>query len=104
MKKINFLLAAFLLLAGFSSCQKEPQGGENNPQTGGKTLVTATIEALKSGADAEVTNDFWATGDKLKVVLNDNSPISANLIAGQGTTDGSFMATVPAGKTAKYVA
>ena len=102
MKKINFLLAAFLLLAGFSSCQKEPQGGENNPQTGGKTLVTATIEALKSGADAEVTNDFWATGDKLKVVLNDNSPISANLIAGQGTTDGSFMATVPAGKTAKY--
>ena len=68
MKKINFLLAAFLLLAGFSSCQKEPQGGENNPQTGGKTLVTATIEALKSGADAEVTNDFWATGDKLKVV------------------------------------
>ena len=102
MKKINFLLAAFLLLAGFSSCQKEPQGGGNTPQTGGKTLVTATIEALKSGADAEVTNDFWATGDKLKVVLNDNSAISANLIAGQGTTDGSFMATVPAGKTAKY--
>ena len=102
MKKINFLLAAFLLLAGFSSCQKEPQGGENNPQTGGKTLVTATIEALKSGADAEVTNDFWATGDKLKVVLNNNNPISANLIAGQGTTDGSFMATLPAGKTAKY--
>ena len=102
MRKLYFLLAAFLLLAGFSSCQKEPQGGENNPQTGGKTLVTATIEALKSGADAEVTNDFWATGDKLKVVLNDNSAISANLIAGQGTTDGSFMATVPAGKTAKY--
>ena len=102
MRKLSFLLAALLLSAGFSSCQKEPQGGGNTPQTGGKTLVTATIEALKSGAAAEVTNDFWATGDKLKVVLNDNSPISANLIAGQGTTDGSFMATVPAGKTSKY--
>lgn len=102
MRKLYFLLAAFLLLTGFFSCQKEPQGGETNPQTGGKTLFTATIEALKNGADAEVTNDFWATGDKLKVVLSDHSAISANLIAGQGTTDGSFMATVPAGKTAKY--
>ncbi len=102
MRKLYFLLAALLLSAGFSSCQKEPQGGETNPQTGGKTLFTATIEALKNGADAEVTNDFWATGDKIKVVLSDNSAISANLIAGQGTTDGSFMATLSAGMTAKY--
>ena len=102
MRKLYFLLAALLLSAGFFSCQKEPQGGETNPQTGGKTLFTATIEALKNGADAEVTNDFWATGDKLKVVLSDHSAISANLIAGQGTADGSFMATLPAGVTAKY--
>ena len=102
MKKNIFLLAAFLLLAGVSSCQKEPQGEENNPEAGDKTLFTATIEALKNGADAEVTNDFWATGDKLKIVLNDNSAISATLIAGQGTTDGSFMATLSAGMTAKY--
>jgi len=102
MKKIKFLLTAFVLAVSFSSCEKEPQGGENNLQAGGKTLFTATVEALKNGADAEVTNDFWSPGDKIKVVLSDNSAISANLIAGQGTVDGSFMGSLPAGKTAKY--
>ena len=102
MKKIKFLLTALVLAVSFSSCQKELQDGKNNPQAGGKTLFTATVEALKNGADAETTNDFWSPGDKIKVVFSDNSAISANLIAGQGTADGSFMATVPAGKTATY--
>ena len=101
MKKISFLLAALVLSAGLNSCQKETPGGENNQQ-GGKTLFPATIEALKSGADSETQNDFWSPGDKITVVLSDNNTISANLIAGQGTADGSFMGTLPAGKTAKY--
>lgn len=101
MKKISFLLAALVLSAGLNSCQKETPGGEDNQQ-GGKTLFPATIEALKSGADSESQNDFWAPGDKITVVLSDNSTISATLIAGQGTPDGSFMGTLPAGKTANY--
>ena len=103
MKKIYFLSLLSLLFVTMPSCSDELDGGKENPgAAGGRTLFTATVEALQSEADTETQNDFWATGDKLKVVLNDNSPISANLIAGQGTTDGSFMATVPAGKTAKY--
>lgn len=102
MKKIYFLLATLLLSAGFSSCQKEPQGDENDPQTGGKTLFSATVEALKNGVDAEATNDFWSPGDKINVVLNDNTTIVASLIAGQGTEEGSFMGTMPEGKTASY--
>lgn len=103
MKKICFLSLLSLLFVTMPSCSDELEGGKENPgAAGGRTLFTATVEALQSEADTETQNDFWATGDKLKVVLNDNSAISANLIAGQGTTDGSFMGTLPEGKTAKY--
>ena len=103
MKKIYFLSLLSLLFVTMPSCSDELDGGKENPgAAGGRTLFTATVEALQSEADTETQNDFWATGDKLKVVLNDNSAISANLIAGQGTTDGSFMATLSAGMTAKY--
>lgn len=103
MKKICFLSLLSLLFVTMPSCSDELDGGKENPgAAGGRTLFTATVEALQSEADTETQNDFWATGDKLKVVLNDNSAISANLIAGQGTTDGSFMATLSAGMTAKY--
>ena len=85
------------------SCSDELDGGKENPgAAGGRTLFTATVEALQSEADTETQNDFWAPGDKIKLVLNDNSSLSANLIAGQGTESGSFMGTLPEGKTAKY--
>ena len=50
MKKIKFLLTALVFAVSFSSCQKDLQGGENDPQAGGKTLFTATVEALKAGS------------------------------------------------------
>ena len=103
MKKICFLSLLSLLFVTMPSCSDELDGGKENPgAAGGRTLFTATVEALQSEADTETQNDFWATGDKLKVVLNDNSAISANLIAGQGTESGSFMGTLPEGKTATY--
>ena len=103
MKKICFLSLLSLLFVTMPSCSDELDGGKENPgAAGGRTLFTATVEALQSEADTETQNDFWAPGDKIKLVLNDNSSLSANLIAGQGTESGSFMGTLPEGKTAKY--
>ena len=103
MKKICFLSLLSLLFVTMPSCSDELEGGNNNSgAAGGRTLFTATVEALQSEADTETQNDFWAPGDKIKLVLNDNSSLSANLIAGQGTESGSFMGTLPEGKTAKY--
>ena len=103
MKKICFLSLLSLLFVTTPSCSDELEGGNNNSgAVGGRTLFTATVEALQSEADTETQNDFWAPGDKIKLVLNDNSSLSANLIAGQGTESGSFMGTLPEGKTAKY--
>ena len=91
MKKICFLSLLSLLFVTMPSCSDELDGGKENPgAAGGRTLFTATVEALQSEADTETQNDFWAPGDKIKLVLNDNSSLSANLIAGQGTESGSF--------------
>ena len=103
MKKIYFLSLLSLLFVTLHSCSKEElEGGNNNQSSGGKTLFTATIDAFQSEADTESLNDFWSPGDKIKVILNDDSQVVANLIAGQGTESGSFMGSVPAGKTGKF--
>ena len=103
MKKFYFLSLLSLLFVTLHSCNKEePEGGNNNQSSGGKTLFTATIDAFQSEADTEALNDFWSSGDKIKVILNDDSQVVANLIAGQGTESGSFMGSVPAGKTGKF--
>lgn len=103
MKKIYFLSLLSLLFVTLHSCNKEElEGGNNNQSSGGKTLFTATIDAFQSEADTESLNDFWSPGDKIKVILNDDSQVVANLIAGQGTESGSFMGSVPAGKTGKF--
>ena len=99
MKKIYFLSLLSLLLAAFPSCSDELQDG-NNPGTGagGRTLFTATLEGLEH----EETGSFWSPNSKITLVMTDKSTVTANLIAGTGTENGSFMATVPAGKTAAY--
>ena len=102
MKKICFLSLLSLFFVTLHSCNKNEIEGGNGGATGGKTLVSATIEAFQSEGASEALNDFWSPGDKIQVVLSDNSTVVANLIAGQGSESGSFMASVPSGKTAKY--
>ena len=102
MKKIYLLALVSLLSVTFHSCEKEPEGGNNNVTSGGKTLFNATVEALQNVNNPESQNDFWSPGEKIKIVLSDKSQIAASIIAGQGTEDGSFMATMPEGKTASY--
>ena len=97
MKKIYLLSLLSLLLVTFQSCTKEPEN-TNPSSSGGKTLFTATLEGL----EGEETGSFWSPNTKIKVVMTDKSSVVANLIAGTGTENGSFMASVPTGKTPEY--
>ena len=98
MKKIYFLSLLSLLLAAFPSCNKELEDGNKPGTAGGRTLFTATMEGLKH----EETGSFWSPNSKMTLVMTDKSTVTANLISGTGTENGSFMATVPAGKAAAY--
>ena len=79
MKKIYLLALVSLLSVTFHSCEKEPEGGNNNVTSGGKTLFNATVEALQSVNNPESKNDFWSPGEKIKIVLSDKSQIAASL-------------------------
>ena len=97
MKKIYLLSLLSLLFVTFQSCTKEPEN-TNPSSSGGKTLFTATLEGL----EGEETGSFWSPNTKIKVVMTDNSSVVANLVSGSGTENGSFMASVPTGKTPEY--
>ena len=105
MKK-SFLLLTLtlsLLALAFFSCAKNEQsdnnGNSGNNGNGGKVVFTATTENLEQAGDAEA---FWLPGDQIKLVLNDGDSVNATLVDGAGTATGSFVGTIPSGKTALY--
>lgn len=98
MKKYFLLLTLSLFAMTLLSCKKE-QGQEGGEGTDGKVVFTATAENLESASDVEF---FWLPGEKIKIVLNDGNSINATLVDGAGTSTGSFVGTIPNGKTALY--
>ncbi len=99
MKKYSLLLTLSLFAMAFLSCNKEEQGQGGGEGTDGKVVFTATAENLASVGDVEF---FWIPGEKIKIVLNDGNSILATLVDGAGTSTGSFVGTIPSGKTALY--
>ena len=106
MKKSFLLLTLALFAVAFSSCANKEQpdnrgnsGNKGNNGNGGKVVFTATTEHLEQAGDAEA---FWLPGEQIKIVLNDGDSVVATLVDGSGTATGSFVGTIPGGKTALY--
>ena len=97
MKNCYFLLALSMLLMVAPSCKKEQDPG--GVGKAGKTVFIATAENYGSADDVDF---FWMPGEQIKIVLNDGNSVMATLVDGAGTSVGSFVGTVPGGKTALY--
>lgn len=104
MKKFYLLLTLSLFAIAFQACRKEPDNNGDNGNNGnngksGKVVFTATAENIESEAEAEA---LWLPGEQIKIVLDDGNSVIATLVDGAGTSTGSFVGTIPEGKTALY--
>jgi len=98
MKKLYLLLTLSLFATAFLSCNKQEQD-QGDKGVSGKSVFTATAQNLESGSDVDF---FWMPSEQIKIVLNDGNTVNATLVDGAGTSVGSFVTTIPSGKTAIY--
>ena len=92
------------MMSLFSCIKEDPKidnpGNQDVPKGYSLQTFTATSEDAKTTIDGGVTK--WSTGDQIKVILDDNTALTADLTGGANTATGTFQATVPDGKTALY--
>ena len=95
----NYCILAVAMLFAVA-CHKNNPVVPSGPETGTVTLrLSATMEQLSKagvGSDGSVT---WQTGDKIAVLLDDDSVASLSLESGEGTTSASFSGEIPSGRS-----
>lgn len=85
-KTFKTLFLSLLAIAGFASCEKEPEGGEGGADSKGLTIIAVT--------DGELVPS-WNAGDKIKISCDDKSYDFETATAGKSskfTDDGSLTA------------